>query len=87
MDVEEDDVDGVGGELRERLRGIRGATDDCDALARLQQASETLEGERLVVDEERAQKRAHAPGLVRGSETVTSVPPSRRLTPSMAAPP
>ena len=87
VDVEEDDVDRVGGELRESLRRVRSATDDCDAAARLQQASETLERERLVVDEERTQKRGHAPGLVRGSETVTSVPPSRRPTLSMAAPP
>ena len=88
VDVEEEDVDRIRGDASEALGRIGRAAHDLDATGGLEHAGKPLEGERLVVDEKGAQRRARAHGVAnRGNEIVTSAPPSRRPISSVASAP
>ena len=77
MDVEEEDVDPLGRDLLEALRGIGRLANDLHASGGLQHPPQALEREGLVVDEKGAQHRARTHAVAaRGSQIVTSVPPS-----------
>jgi hypothetical protein len=57
VDVEEEHVHGPGGDLTQPLLGVGGPADDLDAAGGLHHPGQAPEGERLVVDQERAEGR------------------------------
>src|SRR5262245_6293836 len=90
VDIEEQHVGAGQCHLLEPALGIGLPAHDLDTARRLQHPRETLERQRLVVDEIRANRApdCHASSRpARGIATVISVPPSRGTIVSVAAPP
>ena len=78
----------VGEQRATRRLRIGRLSDDFDTAGPVEQPAQTFQGERLVIDQEGAQRRrlAHAASVVTGSASVTTAPPAGARS-SVSVPP